>query len=690
MADARAGLQQLFALASRKGWRHVSAAGVVVDHGETAHVFQDGAQRIIVIAASKGRAPAGDHDGQIEHNRETSILQAARSTLDARGRETVEERAGDLPSDVLIEQVGRWMSDRSKNVDVDAEHEAARKSPRTEVLEAIEAAADTKWPYEPNGYPRLHPERLGWRLRRKAEMLTKNGRLPQRPPAHEDRWFESTRRTFDTAEALAIGVALAGAEAGFVLSVPETTAVIGLAAGGVGIFAVVIGGSLGLVHRRIARFLNEVTGGHWDNTAVEYVPWVDEAVDTHDVSIAELRELQDGLRYDARTYLELQRFMDSQSSRRAVPRKTVGRDCAIVLVAERIGKKICEYYQILDAEAGGDVSGDRLNVAAELHEIAWAVADLMKFKATRNAAGEHPMNVEDRTKAIQEFNSALIGRVAALRSRADQLAAQVTGLRAQQARDRELWLQMSPQDGPDLAPILANAEMQRQAAERIAGDNYDPPAVGSPGVRGINNVGPDGGQEGVDGLSEVDLTEADRDIITMLQGANFGATSRVVLPSGKQLSGAEMMPMVSSESMWHPRPSAYAAAAESRYRHPGDHTVPATLEQYLQWLHGYFARHRGPVKARDYGYPFERAEFRYATADIVVDSENEFGANSRRIIVPAGCSTRPSNPAARFFEGWGHTDLYLMDGFKLGHGTPWPALYSDPEFAPFKAQSEEA
>lgn len=106
-----------------------------------------------------------------------------------------------------------------------------------------------------------------------------------------------------------------------------------------------------------------------------------------------------------------------------------------------------------------------------------------------------------------------------------------------------------------------------------------------------------------------------------------------------------------------------------------DHTAPATLTQYLLWLDGFIKK--GGRPSHYYDYPFANARLTYALGDVMVDSGAEYGAFSRHIIVPCGLDARCTNPSASF-NGWGHTDLFFMDGYRT-NSLEVP-VYSDPEF----------
>jgi len=110
-------------------------------------------------------------------------------------------------------------------------------------------------------------------------------------------------------------------------------------------------------------------------------------------------------------------------------------------------------------------------------------------------------------------------------------------------------------------------------------------------------------------------------------------------------------------------------------RHP-DTTQPADIEDYVLWLQGYVKR--GGKPTHFYDYPVRRADFRYASSTVTVDSDYEYGARSRNIIVANGVTTERTRPAGPF-GGWAHTHLYFMHGFRTSD-PHWVPVYSDPEF----------
>lgn len=113
-------------------------------------------------------------------------------------------------------------------------------------------------------------------------------------------------------------------------------------------------------------------------------------------------------------------------------------------------------------------------------------------------------------------------------------------------------------------------------------------------------------------------------------------------------------------------------------RYP-DTTRPATIDQYVQWLRGYTKR--GGKITHTYDYPFGQVGFRYAATSLTIDSDYEYGARARHIIVASGVLAERTNPH-EVFSGWGHSHLYFMHGYRqVGDSVP---VYSDPEFDEFR------
>jgi hypothetical protein len=117
-----------------------------------------------------------------------------------------------------------------------------------------------------------------------------------------------------------------------------------------------------------------------------------------------------------------------------------------------------------------------------------------------------------------------------------------------------------------------------------------------------------------------------------------------------------------------------------------DTATAATVDQYARWLRGY-VKNGGEI-THWYDYPFDRAGFRYADSPVTVDSDYEYGARGRRIIVARHVPTRRTRPTAAF-DGWAHTRCYWMHGYRTS-APRIVAAYSDPEFGEFRRDGDVA
>ena len=116
-----------------------------------------------------------------------------------------------------------------------------------------------------------------------------------------------------------------------------------------------------------------------------------------------------------------------------------------------------------------------------------------------------------------------------------------------------------------------------------------------------------------------------------------------------------------------------------------DTTEPATIGQYAAWLEGYVRR--GGKVTHVYDYPWSRARFRYASSPLTIDSDYEYGACSRSIVVAAGVTAGRTRPSGGF-GGWAHTNLYFMHGCRTN--ADWVPVYSDPEFDAYRGDEHRA
>lgn len=127
----------------------------------------------------------------------------------------------------------------------------------------------------------------------------------------------------------------------------------------------------------------------------------------------------------------------------------------------------------------------------------------------------------------------------------------------------------------------------------------------------------------------------------------------------------------------HARPDA-VGTAHVEAEVPPNHTIPATIHQYLLWMEGFIAE--GGKPTHFYDYPFDRPTWLYTSLDFAVNGE--CGARSQNVIVEAGATVLNPNPW-KPFGGYGHNHLYLMDGFRVIGD--WVPLYSDHEFDPYRS-----
>lgn len=97
------------------------------------------------------------------------------------------------------------------------------------------------------------------------------------------------------------------------------------------------------------------------------------------------------------------------------------------------------------------------------------------------------------------------------------------------------------------------------------------------------------------------------------------------------------------------------------------------LPKYVEWLKGHIDRGGSPTHY--YDFPFEDFEYQRG-GTVVVDSDHEYGAGSRRIVVGEGTTVETTKPGG----GWGHTTLYRL-GDESGQYQPgYVPVYSDSAF----------
>lgn len=117
-----------------------------------------------------------------------------------------------------------------------------------------------------------------------------------------------------------------------------------------------------------------------------------------------------------------------------------------------------------------------------------------------------------------------------------------------------------------------------------------------------------------------------------------------------------------------------------------DGLVPASAANYAQWLRGYVKR--GGKITYYYHQSFASARMLYAWKDFTVNSRMEFGARSRDIIVKPGVKVTRSVPGPQEgFDGWGHTSVYWIEGYKTNQDGGVP-VYGDAVFDEFRKKGK--
>lgn len=150
--------------------------------------------------------------------------------------------------------------------------------------------------------------------------------------------------------------------------------------------------------------------------------------------------------------------------RRHQSKRAAGTTLAIIVVAEALCRDIREKYDRLQIP-----EASRLNLEAELRDIAWGVAQIYADSPT---CDEHPQIAEERQLVINDMRDALVEHLTSLHGHRQQLHQALiakrqftaeTHERNELARQQEQLL-----NRPDYTDILGAAWLHRQAAARIA------------------------------------------------------------------------------------------------------------------------------------------------------------------------------------------------------------------------------
>ncbi|SHS17543.1 Uncharacterised protein [Mycobacteroides abscessus subsp. abscessus] len=306
--------------------------------------------------------------------------------------------------------------------------------------ERIEAASRGRWPAPPHGYPRLNEAKLGRFSVSKARRALADGLIGRQPqlqlvPMRHAPAGPVFLRELAPIAAVALGVCIVSAimhsQAGFV-------------AGGAVLFAGFFVLQTG-IHRPVVRAVLNATGFRYDLGAIEYVPWV------YGLPVSDA---------PGRTFVA--NLPLPAPARR--PNGAVGPDCAIVVVAEQILSELRQDQQYA-RDVGLVLGKTPVDTKEQMHQIAWAVADLMAHRQRVQAiAGDDD---GDWINAVAEERQALIERVAALEVRRQEVA-QALEVMAQAAAELNESAPVAPVV-PDLSDVYANSLLHRQAANVIAG-----------------------------------------------------------------------------------------------------------------------------------------------------------------------------------------------------------------------------
>ncbi|ORA60917.1 hypothetical protein [Mycobacteroides franklinii] len=310
----------------------------------------------------------------------------------------------------------------------------------TAISERIEAASLGRWPGPPHGYPRLNEAKLGRFSLGKARRALACGFVARQPqlqlvPMRHAPAGPVSLHELAVVAAAALGVCVVSAivhsQAGFVAGVAVLFA---------GFFVLQTG-----IHRPVVRTVLNATGFRYDLGAIEYVPWV------YGLPVA----AASGRTFAAALPLPT-------PARR--PNGAVGPDCAIVVVAEQICAELRQDQQYA-RDVGLVLGKTPVDTKEQMHQIAWAVADLIAHRQRVQAiAGEGD---RDWINAVTEERQALIERVAALELRRQEMT-EALEVMAEAAAELSDSAPAAPVV-PDLSDLYANSLVHRQAANVIAG-----------------------------------------------------------------------------------------------------------------------------------------------------------------------------------------------------------------------------
>lgn len=307
-------------------------------------------------------------------------------------------------------------------------------------VERIEAAATARWPAPPHGYPRINEAKLGRFSVGKVRRKLADGQIAPQPHLQLMPIRHTPRGPVSLPELSVVAI--------IAMAVCGAAAIVGSPGGFVGGVAVLFGGFMFLQtgwHRPVVRAVLNALGFRYDLGAIEYVPWV--------YRLPAPAEPRPKLVANLPLPTPVRR-----------PNGAVGPDCAIVVVAEEILSELRQDQQYA-RDAGLVLGKAPINTKEQMHEIAWAVADLIAHRTQVEAIAQ--AGDTDWIAAVTEERQALIERVEALEMRRQEVA---EALQVVTSTADELY-EITPVAPvvPDLSGVYANSLVHRQAANVIAG-----------------------------------------------------------------------------------------------------------------------------------------------------------------------------------------------------------------------------
>ncbi len=308
------------------------------------------------------------------------------------------------------------------------------------IRERIEAASLGRWPAPPHGYPRLNEVKLGRFSLGNARRALADGRIAPQPQRQTVLMRHTPPGPIYLRELAAVFVVMIGICAVAAAAGSGWGYVVGIAAGAGGFLVLQTG-----IHRPVVRAVLNATGFRYDLGAVEYVPWaygVPAATASGRTCAADLP-------------------LPTPARR---PTGAVGPDCAIVVVAEQICAELRQDQQYA-RDVGLELGRTPVDTKEQMHQIAWAVADLIAHRQRVQAIADS--GDTDWLDAVAEERQALIARVAALELRRQEVSEALEVMAETVAELSES--APAPSVVPDLSDVYANSLVHRQAANVIAG-----------------------------------------------------------------------------------------------------------------------------------------------------------------------------------------------------------------------------